>query len=220
MLLDLVSTKRLPPRLSVSELHRWQVKTNLYILQEGYWGRLAAWQSAVCSALCCNTLPPSCMTPAQIPRTGLLYSHCYLIQCENTNNSQKSHQQMLRFYVWHTDGKTVTKRFESETHVKNQRGSLFVLWQSESLLDFFLLFWDFLRLSLFSYCQNKITHREPETSWWLYMMGMVLQPTEGQSVTENKRVNYPSVLIRTQDGVKYGCCSVWNGKSWVGRGME
>lgn len=144
VLLDLVSTKRLPPRLSVSELHRWQVKTNLYILPEVYWGRLAAWQSAVCSALCCNTLPPSCMTPAQIPRTGLLYSRCDLIQCENTNNSQKSHQQMLRFYVWHTDKKkTITKRFESETQVKNQRGSLFVLWQSKSLLDFFffLLFW-------------------------------------------------------------------------------
>ena len=52
--------------------------------------------------------------------------------------------------------KTNTKTFESETHVKNQRDSLFALWQSESLLDIYIYFLNFSEIfSSFSYSQAK-----------------------------------------------------------------
>ena len=44
----------------------------------------------------------------------------------------------------------------SETHVKNQRDSLFVLWQSESLLDIYIYILNFSEIfSSFSYSQAK-----------------------------------------------------------------
>lgn len=90
LFLDLVSTKRLRSG-AASGCAGGRLRQIFISFQWGIQEGLAAWQRAVCSALCFNTLSASGITPCQIPRTGALLfsgsvamtgSLCDLIHCE------------------------------------------------------------------------------------------------------------------------------------------